>query len=677
MGMMQRFITSFWVLTWVLQGYGQSTDTIKSINLPHVHILDSIQKKFYASKQILAMNHREMKETASLTLADALTDLQGVTQLHTGPISKPVIRGLYGNRLQVNLGGLKLEDQQWEDEQGLALSEVGVQRVELIKGPGAVLYGSDAMGGVIRIIDDEVDTRAPFDSLHKSVQNLNLELFSNTYGFGLEYGLKKRVKQNQNWIINMAMESHADYSDGKGIRAPNTRFVLYNFKLGHHVQKGRWSSENRLYAAFNQFGFIKDSAELKEIEHEGRLSREFEDEHHNVLNLIFSNRNTYKINDQTNWNTTLGWQSNIRQEQEGEEETELGLSLHTLDLQSSIEKKYRHAVNWITGGSGKLQFNSNFGTRLIIPNATSYDVGLFSYISKSMDIGSIHAIFESGLRYDLRSLHSPLTENQSDPNHPFQKYDHNFNSFNYALGGSFTLGSLLAKVDLSTGFRNPNLAELFSNGRHEGTDRWDIGDLNMKSEFAFNKEVFLEYQLFNLSLRGSLFSNRVKNYIFISPTSERYQGFPLYRYQQSDVTLKGFEGGMEWNNHENISGSLDYSILNARRINGSWLPYSPANKLTLKLKFQFPGEFKALRNTKLTFRSTYTEGQDQVSEYESKSPAYWLLSCSIATEIRQMRLMLTCKNLTNTYYNDHLSILRNIGIRDIGRNIVLNAGITF
>src|ERR1044072_2992429 len=93
---------------------------------------------------------------ANFNLATMLSGVPGVSMLSTGiGISKPVIRGLYGNRVLVLMAGLRFDNQQWQEEHGLGLSDLGLQKVELIKGPMSVLYGSEAMGGIINLIEGQ------------------------------------------------------------------------------------------------------------------------------------------------------------------------------------------------------------------------------------------------------------------------------------------------------------------------------------------------------------------------------------------------------------------------------------------------------------------------------------------------------------------------------------------
>ncbi|MGD0757216.1 MAG: TonB-dependent receptor plug domain-containing protein, partial [Bacteroidales bacterium] len=267
------------------------TDSVRTIVLNSVYVTEKKPTFNTTSREVIALTNTEMKERGSQTLSESLASLPGVSQITTGAISKPVIRGLYGDRIQINVAGVKLEDQQWEDEDGLVLSDVGVERIELIKGPASLLFGSGAMGGVVNVVEEDL----PDPGTTK--QNLNFKLFSNTYGVGLDYGFKKSGKNT--FMLRAGIESHADYSDGSGNRVPNTRFALYNLNLGYIVQREHFKSENRLLASFNEFGFIADSADLHEDSAEPRLSREFEEAHYMVLLLLFSSKNSIHLNETT------------------------------------------------------------------------------------------------------------------------------------------------------------------------------------------------------------------------------------------------------------------------------------------------------------------------------------------------------------------------------------------
>ena len=645
------------------------TDSVRTIVLNSVYVTEKKPTFNTTSREVVALTNTEMKEKGAQTVSEALSSIPGVSQITTGAISKPVIRGLYGDRIQINVAGLKLEDQQWEDEHGLGLSDVGVERIELIKGPASLMFGSGAMGGVVNIVEEDL----PESGTTK--QNLNFKLFSNTYGAGLDYGFKKSGKNT--FLLRAGIESHADYSDGSGNRIPNTRFALYNLNLGYIIQREHFKSENRLLASFNEFGFIADSADLHEDENEPRLSREFEEAHHTVLFLLFSSKNSIHLNESTELNVTMGIQNNLRQQQERSDEVDLSLLLNTFSLNTSLRKQLNN--NWtITNGiAGMFQTNTNYASRIIVPDAFIAEGSAFSYVNRRQQSGRVNGNFEAGLRYDHRQIITHQTGSQVSPAIELAPFNKGFNNINGSLGESLNFKNLLIKFDLSSGFRTGNLAELSANGLHEGTPNWYLGNRNMKVEQCLNADISASWQYKWLSLRGSVFSNRFYNFIYLRPTNDELFGFNLFRYEQTNATLQGFEAGASIENKKYFSLSLDYSYLDAHRDDGTWLPFSPANRFLFDSKYFLPLRSSKYHNAFISFGINYVQKQDHTDAYEIPSPGYWLINAGAGMSFKSVRLLLTCRNLTDQKYYDFLSRLKYYGLNDIGRNIVLNLGWQF
>ena len=645
------------------------TDSVRTIVLNSVYVTEKKPTFNTTSREVVALTNTEMKEKGTQTVSEALSSIPGVSQITTGAISKPVIRGLYGDRIQINVAGLKLEDQQWEDEHGLGLSDVGVERIELIKGPASLMFGSGAMGGVVNIVEEDL----PESGTTK--QNLNFKLFSNTYGAGLDYGFKKSGKNT--FLLRAGIESHADYSDGSGNRIPNTRFALYNLNLGYIIQREHFKSENRLLASFNEFGFIADSADLHEDENEPRLSREFEEAHHTVLFLLFSSKNSIHLNESTELNVTMGIQNNLRQQQERSDEVDLSLLLNTFSLNTSLRKQLNN--NWtITNGiAGMFQTNTNYASRIIVPDAFIAEGSAFSYVNRRQQSGRVNGNFEAGLRYDHRQIITHQTGSQVSPAIELAPFSKGFNNINGSLGESLNFKNLLIKFDLSSGFRTGNLAELSANGLHEGTPNWYLGNRNMKVEQCLNADISASWQNKWLSLRGSVFSNRFYNFIYQRPTNDELFGFNLFRYEQTNATLQGFEAGASIENKKYFSLSLDYSYLDAHRDDGTWLPFSPANRFLFDSKYFLPLRSSKYHNAFISFGINSVQKQDHIDAYEIPSPGYWLINAGAGMSFKSVRLLLTCRNLTDQKYYDFLSRLKYYGLNDIGRNIVLNLGWQF
>jgi iron complex outermembrane recepter protein len=653
--------------------------------LPTTYIVEAKPSFNASSRHIVALTNSEMKEQGAISLSDALAKLPGVSQLTTGGISKPVIRGMYGNRLQINVLGMRFDNQQWQDEHGLGLSDMGVERVELIKGAAALMHGSDAMGGVVNVIEENFPyfegdcfgmTKNPTE-----IQSLNLKTFSNTYGIGADYGYKKYGKNTL--ILRGGFESHGDYSDGNNTRILNTRFANYNFKAGYLISKSRFNSENRAHISFSQFGFILDTNERKAIDN--RLSRTFDGPHHSVFFTLLTSKNTFFLDNSSKLIVSGGVHSNLRQEQEGGNRISLNMFLNTFTLKTDYEKTFGNDWRLINGIAGMLQTNTNYGSRIIVPDATTTEGSVYSYMRKSFLQNKLN--LETGLRYDLRHIQTFLTSDLNLPTSPVAPFSRNFDALNGAFGlayaKGFQWGSFDIKSDFATGFRSANLAELSADGLHEGTKRWEIGDVNLKTERCFNLDVSSNWRFdvpnsnnSQIILRGSVFRNRFLNYIYLSATGKEYVGFDIYSYKQSDAVLKGFEAGVAYENRT-FKLSSDYSFLDARRDDGTWLPFTPANRLQNELKVYFLNRKNHFTNTYFKIGMTNVDPQNHPAEFEILSPKYTLFNAGIGTTYKHLRASITGNNLANKLYSDHLSRYQYFGIRDKGRDIVLTFSYQF
>ncbi|MEP6595045.1 MAG: TonB-dependent receptor plug domain-containing protein [Ginsengibacter sp.] len=316
---------------------------------------------------ISSLQVQKMRANGSLNIADALAKLPGISQLSTGPgISKPVLRGLYGNRITVSLSGSRFDNQQWQDEHGVGLNDIGIDRVEIIKGPMALIYGSEAIGGVINIIEE--GPAAP----GTKTGEVNARLFSNTYGLYADVGFKGASK-NRNWRIRGGINSNADYSDGDNKRILNSRFGGYYLKGSLGFTQKKWTSYNNYNGSLDNFGFITiDNQGSKESD--GRLSRTMDGPHHTVLLNALSSQNTIRLTAST-IKLNVGLQSNLRLENEGGNKISLNMLLSTFLYNFQWIKRVNSTTEFITVNQSIFENNANFGSRIIVPDANMFSQG--------------------------------------------------------------------------------------------------------------------------------------------------------------------------------------------------------------------------------------------------------------------------------------------------------------
>jgi iron complex outermembrane receptor protein len=290
---------------------------------------------------------------------------------------------------------------------------------------------------------------------------------------------------------------------------------------------------------------------------------------------------------------------------------------------------------------------------------------------------------QAGIRYDIRSIESEASRDPMDSEF-IPALDRNFNSFNAAFGVKKDLTeTLVARVNLASGFRAPNLAELTSNGVHEGTNRYEIGNPNLKNEQNFQADVSLELNNEHFEVFANGFYNSINNYIFITPNGEVIDDNNVFDYIQDDALLYGGELGLHIHPHPldwlHIESSFE-SVRGQLTKDDSNLPLIPANTLRNTLRV----EFKPYNNLKDIYTLIGLENtfqQNQISTFETPTDGYSLLSAGVGGTLDFEKTALTLRisgnNLTDKTYVSHLSRLKQDGIPNIGRNVVLNARFAF
>lgn len=626
------------------------------------------------ANDITQLSVTEMRAEGNLNLSDGLTQMPGVSQLTTGPgISKPVIRGLFGNRIQTVLYGLRFDNQQWQDEHGLGLSDVGVDRIEIIKGPASLLYGSEAMGGVINIIEEK---SAPVNTVKV---DFSTRLFSNTYGQGLDLGIKGATKKI-NWRVRLGEDSHADYSDGNNQRVLNSRFGGYYAKAGFGFNTKHWASQNEYAFNQNNFGFLMDTVQLKD-KADDRISRAFDRPHHTVYLNVFSSQNSFYLRN-SKLKLNLGVQNNNRQEQEGGNKISLNMLLNSYIANLVWTKVLKTKSELKLGSQSLYQTNFNIGSRTIIPDATIFETSIFSYFTSRLE----DLVLEGGIRYDYRNIETyktgTINTDAEGPGNKIVPFNKTFNSLNGSLGLSwFTAKYITLKSNLSTGYRSGNLAELSSNGLHEGTFRFEIGDPNLKIEKNICLDLSATFKTSWINFASSVYCNRFLNYIYLAPSGNEYIGFQVYNYLQQNATLKGIEltSDVCLKKSPSINWITSYSYVEGALDNGNYLPFISAPKVKSDLKLSYRNSNK-IEMVYLKPGITYVDAQNKPGDFETTTPAYYLVNASAGITIKSLKKMIEISisgnNLLNKTYYDHLSRFKYFGIYNIGRNISLNLKLT-
>ena len=623
------------------------------------------------SFNIQSLSIGKIRQSGALNISDALSKLPGISQLTTGPaISKPVVRGLYGNRVLAVLSGLKFDNQQWQDEHGLGLNDVGIDRIELIKGPASLLYGSEAIGGILNIIE-EVSNRPG-----EKNGEVNVGLFSNTYGLSVDGGIRSG-SEKKNWSVRAGLNSNADYSDGDNNRIQNSRFTGYYLKGSYGFIKNKWTSVNHFMSSLDNFGFITGDNSNSFL-YDGRWSRSMKGPHHTVFVNVLSSQNKINLK-KSSLDVNLGFQSNLRLEDEGDNHISLNMLLSTFLWHIMWSKQLNSTTELVLSNNSQFENNTNYGSRIIIPDANMIESGFSGFIkSKTGEL-----VLETGIGISLRNIHTFETPGVNTPDKSIAPFNKTLPSVNGSVGLAWNPNnSWNLKTNIGTGFRSGNLAELSSDGLHEGTLRYEIGDPNLKIEQNINSEVSINYSSRYFQISVAAYLNHFLNYIYLAPTGTQYLGFDVFRYKQFDVNLYGSESMLAVNFpfYERLRFETNFSVVTGRLSDGTYLPFIPPAKWTQQLQFRFENG-KRLSNVSFFVISEEHFVQDHPAEFETPTDAYWLLNAGIhgnwQTKSRTLVFSVTGNNLFNRNYYDHLSRFKEYGIHNIGRNIIVHLSIPF
>lgn len=617
---------------------------------------------------VSALNREQIVRSGASTLCNALAGLPGVSALRTGPgIAKPVVRGLYGNRVLVLLSSLKFDNQQWQDEHGLGLSDAGVDRVELIKGPASVLYGSEAVGGVINVIEERPEPDAPRGG------DVNLRLYSNTQGINGDAGLLGNTRRGW-WRVRAGADSHTDYSDGKGERVLNSRFGGFYLKSTLAFRNARRQTVINYDGSLSRFGFIvEDLADF--FEADARRSRSFAGPHHSVALNVLSVENTF-WKERSTVKVNAGLQSNLRREDEGGGAVSLNMHLLSLPWNAQWIRPLDTRNELIVSATGAFEKNTNYGARIIVPDANMAEQGLSLFYKHRR--GAV--IFESGLGVQDKFIQTLETRLLNTPDKELRPFKRNRASLNGLLGLTWNPSPAWTfKWNAATGFRAPNLAELSSDGLHEGIFHYEIGNPNLRNEQNLNLETDAQHEGRFLTANAALWVNQFRDYVYLAPTGKDTLGFPLYRYRQDDARLYGGEFGITLH-RSGWYWTEEYAFVRGTRAGDTPLPFIAAPRWVSRLRWERSGGKTRLK-TWFSIEGEYVFAQNRPAEYETGTPPYFLLHAGLGADLRwgkqTIALGFSGRNLLDRRYADHLSRLKNYGIFDMGRDVEFSVRVPF
>ena len=627
----------------------------------------------HSTAPISVISGKELRQTTSTNIIDAIAKQPGVSQITTGSgISKPIIRGLGYNRIIVMNEGIRQEGQQWGDEHGIEIDPQTVNSVEILKGPASLMYGSDAMAGVLILHGNPI--------LPEGEMKANVSTEYQTNNGLIDYSLNFAGNQNGFvWDARFTDRYAHAYKNKYDGYVPGSQFKERAGRLMFGLNKS-WGHSHLTGSIFHQTPSIVEG-ERDEVT--GELECTTDNVKTYSKALPFQQIRHYKAVWDNSLNLPKGWlkaifgyQQNQRQEfEEDADEYELFFKLHTITYGLRYLTEEMNGWKMAGGINGMWQQSLNLGEESLIPEYKLFDIGGYATVSKSLG----HLTFNGGLRYDNRHL---------------DFHSRNFGGLTGSIGTVWNANEHLnLRLNLARGFRAPNMSELGSDGIHEGTLRYEMGNPDLKAEYSWQADLGLDFTSQYFSAQLALFANRIENYIFAKRIDKVIEdGFRTYEYTQGDARLLGFEAGFDFHPIHKIHFQNTFSYVDAQQMDADndakYLPMTPAPRWTSELKYEITHHGHAtLNNAYISLGLECNLAQNhyyKVDDTETATPSYTLLSLSAGTDLnihhkKVAELYVTADNLLNRAYQNHLSRLKYCdvnnatgrqGVYNMGRNVV-------
>lgn len=664
---------------------------------------------------ITAISPKQIKKTTENNVIDALVkNVPGLNAVKTGPnISKPFIHGLGYNRVLTLYDGIRQEGQQYGDEHGLEVDDYNIDKAEVIKGPASLLYGSDAIAGVISLfpkIPNENDGKihgkyiSEYHTNNNLIGNgLNLNYSNDHFLFALRgsYRMAKNYRNPIDGRVYLTNFKESNFSALAGYKS-NKGYTHLNFTLYDNHQGIPDGSRDLLTRQFTKQIFEGDDDDITTrpvVSDQELNSYKIPDLAQHIQHYRLYLHSFYEIG-KGDIDFILGGQQNIRREYTHPTapiQAGMYMRLNTLNYGVRYNAPKFANIETSIGINGMLQNNKNKdATDFPIPDYDLYDGGLYLYAKWKKKRWSI----SGGVRYDLRHVQwndfyvgensDTGFEQQTIATDPtaelqFPKYQKTFQGVSGSIGATFKASQPISlKANVGRAYRSPNITEIGSNGLDPGAHIIYLGNRNFKPEFSLQEDLGISIKYKDISAEASFFNNNIQNYIYMAAVADA-QGNPIldaqgnrtYQYQQSEAHLYGSEiwfalhpeklKGFRWDNSLSfVYGTNKNPAFKDKGVEGEYLPLIPPLKLISGMEYEMKPKKGKLVAVTTRFEMEFNNAQNRylgLSGTETATPSYTLFNIGLSAEIKYnetnaIQITFQVNNLFDKAYQSHLNRLK-------------------
>jgi len=695
-------------------------DLLDEVVIQDNYALEQKKESSYNS-EVVGENY--IKQNLGGSLMQSLERLPGVGSIDIGAgQSKPVIRGLSFNRVLVAENGIVHQGQQWGADHGLEIDQFATDRIEVIKGPASLMFGSDAIGGVVDIKQMHVPEKHTLEGV------VNLTGKSNNKMGGASVNLTGRSEH----LYFDARGTYVNYAD---FRVPTDVVDVYNYPVHLHnhqlrntagreanlhlnlgiIQKD-WNSTIYMSQVYSKSGFFANAHGLEPRQVVDTVydadDRDVMHPFQEVTHLKLINRTSYYFG-KSRWELEWGYQNNFRQEWSDyvshgymppvfpdslgmPENLERQFNKNTLSAKGKlVMTKGKHNI---TGGfSAEYQHNAISGWSFIIPAFEQLTGGVFMLDKITLNE---QWILNGGIRFDMGNLNakayhdwflSPEVQGQDTVWMYLQRaanLQRTFSSTSWAVGANYNGALLSVKANAGKSFRMPTAQELSANGVNYHHFSFEQGDSTLHPEVSYQLDLSAELTFPHWAVQLSPFVNYFPNYIYLNPTPPHDYlygaGNQVYQYTESEVFRYGGELHLHMHPFHWMKAGMIAEYVYSVQLSGAkknyTLPFSPPARFLFNVTW-LPHAFKGLKNNYFSIDYVVTAAQNRIVPPEYTTPGHQVINLSAGTAIKWnkqwVEVNMQVRNLLNTKYFSHTSYYRIIGVPEPGINLIVNVSVPF
>jgi iron complex outermembrane receptor protein len=660
------------------------------------------------------IDHTELQRSPTANIIAALGRVPGISTLSTGPnVSKPYIRGLGYNRVLTLFDGVRQEGQQWGDEHGVEVDQFLVDRVEVVKGPASLMYGSDALAGVVNLLPAPT---APVGTISGSVlgsyftnnKQLASSLALDGSGKGVIWGLRASHKQAadyRNAVDGRVFGTKYDENDVSAYLGVNRSwgFSHWRFSMFDSKQEIPDGGRDPLTRRFTRP--VNDADTARPIATDAQLaSYAIDAVHQRVQHYRAYALNNFLLGS-SRLAANVGFQRSVRREfafPEHPDVAALHLELNTLTYDLKLHLPEWKGWNTTAGANGMWQTNQvDKGVEFILPAYHDFDVGPFVHARRTFGAWEV----SGGVRYDARFFRNDALYTRTDAGtgfdvvtgpssdssvvKQFDAYTHTFSGVSASAGAAYGLNERFTlKANIARGYRAPNAAEITARGVHPGTGFVQLGDGDLKPEQSLQEDIGLFYNGTHVTGSIELFNNRIDHFIYNEKLASTAGGdpliaqggedFPVFKFRQTTAALYGGEIRLDIHPHPldqlHFENAVSVVYASNRGGNGAlitdstrYLPFVPPVHGSSELRVDLRKRRGPFASGYVRFGVQWFLEQDRIfSAYgtETRTPGYTLLDAGIGSDIVDkhghvlFQWSISASNLADVAYQSNMSRLK-------------------